>query len=42
MLKRGDKMVASEPQDGNRDIDPLQGCKNATLTARALTVIEWK
>lgn len=42
VLKRGDKMMAGEPQDDYRDTDPLQGWKNATLTARALTGIEWK
>lgn len=35
-------MMVSEPQDDYRDTDPLQGWKNATLTARALTGIEWK
>lgn len=42
VLKRGDKMMASEPQDVYRDTDPLQSWKNATLTAHALTGIEWK
>lgn len=42
VLKRGDKMMASEPQDDYRGIGPLHGCENATLTARALTGIEWK
>lgn len=40
--KRGDRMMGSEPQDNYSYIDPLQGQKNATLTARALAGIEWE
>lgn len=42
VLKRGSGMTGSEPQGNYRYIDPLQGYKNATLTARALAGMEWK